>query len=219
MMEFVQLCLTPVNVMFSLLLIGVFIYWGLFILGAVGLDLMDLDLDLDLDSDVDTDINATGGQSSSSAFVSFLRFFNVGDVPMMVLLSVLIFSLWAVSIISNFYFNPGFSVLISVALFIPNFIASLFVTKVMTIPFCRLFHQANLGISAPTQILGKTCVITTSEVTPKFGQAQITQDGPPITLNVRCSDGSSFSKGDEAVITGHDKDTDTYQVVPFDLEK
>ena len=91
-------------------------------------------------------------------------------------------------------------------------------TKAVTSPFRYLFGKANSGIAAPIRIVGKTCVITTSEVTPRFGQAQMEQEGAPITLNVRCRADVRLGKGDEAVITEHDTDTDTYFVYPFDLE-
>ncbi len=92
MVEFLELCFTSVNLPFTILLILVFIYWVFFIVGAVGLDSLDLDFDaFDLDADVDVDVDAHldahgGGHAghSSGMFVSMLRFFNVGDIPLMI---------------------------------------------------------------------------------------------------------------------------------------
>ena len=256
MVDFLQLCIAPINIVFTILLGGVFFYWTMFLVGAVGLDLFDVDMDvdgdLDLHVDVDVDIDANvdldgdvgldaghadfhadhdvdvgeataeggthAGAGYSSWFISVLRFFNVGDVPMMILLSAAVGSLWAVSILTSHYFNPEQSFGRAVLWFVPNLLVSLFMAKILTTPFRYVFGQANLGIAAPTKIVGKTCVITTSEVTPRFGQAEIEQEGAPITLNVRCTEDVKLSKGDEAIITEHDKETDTYSVYPFDLE-
>ena len=231
MFEFLQLCFSPINIIFTTLLGGVFLYWTMFLVGAVGLDLFDIDADVDVNVDVDADVGAPdvgsahgGGHDAhlhghgSSGFVSVLRFFNVGDVPLMILVSALVGTMWAVSILSCHYFNPQKSLLGAILWFVPNLLISLLFTKIVTSPFRYLFGKANLGIQAPTRIVGKTCVITTSEVTPKFGQARIEQEGAPITLNVRCSADVTLHKGDEAVVTEHDTDTDTYFVYPFDLE-
>ncbi len=234
MIEFLHLCFSPINVVFTILLGGVFLYWTMFLVGAVGLDLFDIDVDDDLywdaDIDVDVDVDApdvgsadSGGQGAdlhghgSSGFVSVLRFLNVGDVPLMILVSALVGTMWAVSILSSHYY-PQQSLLRAILWLVPNLLLSLLLTKAVTSPFRYLFGKANLGIQAPTIIVGKTCIITTSEVTPKFGQARIEQEGAPITLNVRCRADATLSKGDEAVITEHDTDTDTYFVYPFDLE-
>ena len=245
MYDFLQLCFSPINIVFTILMGGVFLYWTMFLVGAVGLDLFDIDVDTDLDWDADIDIHAdvdvdvdvdadvdaphagsahSGGQGAdmhgqgSSWFVSVLRFFNVGDVPLMILVSALVGTMWAVSVLSTHYLNPQQSLLRAILWLVPNLLLSLLLTKAVTSPFRYLFGKANLGIEAPTRIVGKTCIITTSEVTPKFGQARIEQEGAPITLNVRCRADATLSKGDEAVITEHDTDNDTYFVYPFDLE-
>ena len=238
MIEFLQLCFSPINVVFTILLGGVFLYWTMFLVGAVGLDLFHVDVDADLDWDAHVDVHAPnvdvhapdvgsahgGGHDAhmhghgSSGFVSVLRFFNVGDVPLMILVSALVGTMWAVSVLSTHYLNPQQSLLRAILWLVPNLLLSLLLTKAVTSPFRYLFGKANLGIQAPTKIVGKTCIITTSEVTPKFGQARIEQEGAPITVNVRCRADATLAKGDEAVITEHDTDNDTYFVYPFDLE-
>jgi hypothetical protein len=243
MLDFIRLCLSPINLAFTIMLGGVVSYWVLFLIGAVGLDLFDADVDLDADAhvdldvhvdadvhvdtdldldagahgDVDTDVHTHVG--GSTLLVSVLRFCNVGDVPIMVLVSALVTSMWAVSILSTYYFNPDLSWLRAALWLIPNLIVSLFVTKFLIWPARYVFRQGNLGIEAPTQIVGKTCIITTSAVTDRFGQAQIEQEGAPITLNVRCREGSKpLKRGDEALVLDLVEEKGTYIVVPFDLE-
>ncbi len=102
--------------------------------------------------------------------------------------------------------------------FIPNLIVSLFVTKLATAPIRIVFKHANAGIAAPIKIVGKTCVITTGTVTPTSGQAEIPQEGAPITLNVRSQEGQRLTKGMEAIVVEHDEEKNTYVVVPFNFE-
>ena len=238
--EFLKICFITVNVPFTVMLGAVFAYWIMFIVGAVGLDSFDLDLDMDLDADVDVDLDidvsadvdvdpgldvdgdadvaAADGTTGGSLWISVLRFFNVGDVPLMILISVMVFCSWAMGVLGNHYFNPELSTGRSMLLLIPIVVLSLLVTKVVTTPVRKIFSHANAGVEAPMQMVGKTCVVTTGEVTPTFGQAQLAHEGPPITLNVRCPTDRSLSKGDEAVITDHDKESNTYTVVPFNWE-
>jgi len=248
MLEFISICLHPINLAFTIMLGGVVLYWALFLFGAVGLDLFDADLDLDVDADVDlaldldvdanvdldvdvitgTDLDVdadadvdssdfSGGRSGM--LVSVLRFFDVGDVPVMVLVSALVASMWAVSVLSSHYFNSQLTWLIAVMVFIPNLVVSLLITKLLTWPARYVFQKGNLGIEAPTRIVGRRCVITTSSVTDRFGQAEIEQEGAPITLNVRCRKGGKpLKRGDEALILELVEDRGTYIVVPFDLE-
>jgi hypothetical protein len=241
MVEFIQLCFSPINLLFTLMLICVMGYWAMFFIGAVGFDVLDdlefdvdgdIDVDLDVDADVDLNVDAEvdaeldgdldGGVAGgrSGMFISLMRFLNVGDVPLMVLVTALVGSLWAVSILSSHYLNAHQSLLIALALFIPNCALSLFVAKVVTLPARYVFRNSSSGIAKPTRIVGARCIVTTSTVTEKFGQAEIEQeDAAPITLNVRCRSGNKpLKKGDEALILELVEDRGTYIVVPFDLE-
>ncbi len=67
------------------------------------------------------------------------------------------------------------------------------------------------------QIVGKTCVITTSQVTPSHGQAEFASDGAPLLLNVRTKEGDTLALGDEALILDHDQHENVYTVMKFDL--
>ena len=220
--EFFELCFTSVNLPFTGLLLLVFAYWILLLVGAVGFDTFDFDVDTDFDvgggggdvTDAEPDFDTSGG---GGAWLGILKFFNVGDVPLMVLLSFVAFNLWALSILTSQYLNPSLSPWVALLWFVPNLLLSLLLAKFFTAPLKKLFVRMRAGIDAPIKIVGQTCVVTTSEVTPKFGQAEIKQDGPPLTLNVRSKEAVSLTKGDEALIVAQDDDG-TYVVVPFDLE-
>lgn len=233
MLEFVQLCFAPTNVLFTVMLICVMGYWAMFFIGAVGFDVLDdlgldvdgdADLDLDVDADVDVDLDADidghAVSGRSGMFISLMRFLNVGDVPLMVLITALVGSLWAVAILSSHYLNSSGSLLIAAGLFVPNVVLSFFVAKFVTLPARYLFKNSSSGVAKPARIVGSRCIVTTSSVTESFGQAEIAQeDAAPITLNVRCRSGEKqLKKGDEALILELVEEKGTYIVVPFDLE-
>lgn len=203
------------------------------------LDVGDLDVgDLDtggLDVGAETDVGgspdvdgevAVGdgempsvGNGPGSWWVGVLRFFNVGDVPVVVLFSGFACSLWALTILSSYYYNPELDPLWSALWLVPNLVLSLLVTKFVTSPFRFVFRQANMGIEKPTRFVGKTCVVTSTTVTPRFGQARYhPPDGSaPVLLNIRSRVDASLTKGEEAVILEHDPESRTYLVAPFRL--
>lgn len=240
MLEFLSLCVAPVNLLFTVMLVGVVCYWAMFLAGAVGLDLFDADVDLDLDTDIDVDLDldvdvdaeidvdtggtemdhgTDGGGRAAGVVFSLLRLIGVGDVPVMVLISAIVGSLWAVSILSSHYLNPDLRWVVALLWFVPNLVLSLVLTRFVTWPASYIFQKSNVGVAQPTKMLGRTCVITTSTVTESFGQAQFVLDGAPITLNVRCrSDGKPLRKGDEAIILDRVEEQGVYIVVPFELE-
>jgi len=214
--EFLELCFSSEN-----LLMMVFAYWILMLVGAVGMDTFDIDLDADFDAgggdptDVDPDFEPGSG---GGALFGLLKFFNVGDVPLMVLLSFVAFNLWAISLLTSHYLNPSLSPWVALLWFVPNLLFSLFAAKFLTMPLKHVFSRMKSGIAAPTKIVGQTCVVITSEATPKSGQAMIAQQGSPLKLNVRTKEGVTLTKGDEALVVARNEDDGTYVIVPFDLE-
>jgi hypothetical protein len=216
MTELYQAAVAPVNLPLTMLLGLVLAYWMLVILGAVGLDMFDIDLDSDVH-----DVGDVGGShhvGEGSAALAFLRFLNIGDVPVMVVVSFFVLSMWVIGVAAYHYLGSAASTLVSIAWIVPNVIVSLLVAKLLTTPLKLLFRHMNAGVAEDAPIVGKTCVIKTSEATSTFGQAEVLTDGAPVLLNVRTKDGIVLSRGDEALIIDFDQDTKTYLVVRFDLE-
>ncbi|MEZ6099444.1 MAG: DUF1449 family protein [Pirellulaceae bacterium] len=254
MWEFIQHCVAPVNLPFTILLGASFAYWVLFLLGAVGLDFLDshvdvpdghVDLHLDahlhhelpdvfpgdgggMDGHFHGDMvdhvdghlsgHADGGEHAFGSYVvSFLRFFNVAEVPLMIWATALISTMWAVSILGNYYLNPGLGTGLALLLIVPNVVVALIVTKVVTTPLGYVFRKARQGVELPARIVGKTCTITSSTVTTAFGQGQMARVGAPLTLNVRAREGTELCKGDQALVVEHDEEKNIYWVVPFEF--
>ena len=193
----------PITVCFVL----VVLFWMITVFGIVDSDALEPNLDLDADVDVDAQVH--GG----SIGLGLLRFFNLGEVPLMILLSVLITLVWAGAVALNYYFNPGQSFLIAGGWLFANGVVSLLLTKFLTVPLKPLMRKLKEG-EKHRPVIGRACVIKTSEVTETFGQAEAEDhSGNPLLLHVRVSQGQkSLAKGDRALVVDTLDDAQTYVV-------
>lgn len=103
MSQFFEACTqSPVNLALSVMLVLILFYWVVVVLGAVGLDSLDFDLDFDgePDIDIDTDLDTDASLLDAGLGTAILKFFHIGTVPVLILLSVFILSLWAIGVVS-----------------------------------------------------------------------------------------------------------------------
>ena len=199
------------NLPLTILLGVVVIYWLVVIIGALGVD--SLDFDVDADTDLDANVGSGGG-----AGMAVLRFLNFGQIPALIIISVLILFLWTLSILGNYIFNGGGFLLVSLGLFFLNLLISAVITKVTTAPLKRLFVALNAEGDTHEPIIGRVCSIRSLEVTTTNGQAEIERDGATLLINVRISeDQKPLSKGDEALVVSEDPETGYFSVRKSDL--
>lgn len=217
-MEFVHANFALVNLPYTMFLALILLYWFTVVLGMLDLSLLDFDLDLDLDADADVDVDAdVDADLAGGGWLQILTFFNVGHVPVMVILSILALSMWAISMLGNNYLQSH-SLLVAGLIFVPNFIASLFVAKILTQPLRGIFRQLAKE-EQQVKVVGSSCVITTSEVTAEFGEAEVTSGGAPIRIQVRPRESETFARGEEALVFDHDLDAHVYRICKLKLEK
>ena len=229
MVELITVAFSPVNLVFTVLLLLMIVYWVTVIIGVLDVDLFNIELpesgpevDADVDVDVDADVDADGELDIGGTDMtrSILHFFYIGEVPVMVLLSVLILSLWTLSMLGNYYLNPARSFAIAIPIFFGDLVASLFIVKVFAAPLRRFYALLNKDYNAPRHVMGRICSITTTQVSKqKMGQASVRTAGAPIVLNVRSQDDHVFEKGDEAVIVKRDEKMGVYLIAPVNLEE
>jgi hypothetical protein len=71
--------------------------------------------------------------------------------------------------------------------------------------------------NAAEELLGRICIISTSEATPDFGQAKYSSDaGAPLLLTVHTTDGV-IPRGHEARIVDYSPERRVYIVEPLDV--
>lgn len=218
MIELMQLAFSPINMVFTMLLISIVVYWMTVILGVLDADIFDIDVpDVDADIDMDADVDA---EMDTGVTWGVLHWFYVGEVPIMVLLSIFILSLWAIAILGNYYLNPEMRLLPALGIFICNVAISGLVVKCLALPLKPFYAMFMKDYNAPRKVLGRRCHVVTAHVTQdQMGQVEVTTKGAPIRLNVRSKDDHAFKEGDEAVVVSKDKQAGIYFIVPSDLER
>jgi hypothetical protein len=218
MIELMQLAFSPINMVFTMLLISIVVYWLTVILGVLDTDLFDMDLpDMDADADMDADMDAN---LDTGVAWSVLHWFYVGEVPIMMLLSLFILSLWAIAILGNYYLNPDMRLLRALGVFICNVAISGLIVKCLALPLRPVYALFIKDYNAPKKVIGRRGRVVTSHVTmTQMGQVEVTTRGAPIRLNVRSQHDHVFKENDEAVLVKKDKRTGIYFIVPSDLER
>lgn len=187
----------------SVLLLLVVGYWLLVIVGSMDIDVLDLDLDLDTDVDAQ---GHSGWFSSTGGMV--LRFLNLGEIPVMIWLTVFALSLWITSVVW-YHVEANHDDWLAVQILLRNSAVALIATKLITQPMTRLIDRTELRKAK--DLLGCMCTISTMEVTERHGQAKVQTEGAPLLLHVRTRSGV-LAKGDSARIVDYDPATSIYYV-------
>ena len=221
MLEILQEALMPVNAVFTILLLLVLLYWIMVILGALDVSFLDMDFDADFDADVDFDIDADVDMDVGGGGIlrALLLFFYVGEVPVMIIVSLLALTMWVVSVTGNHYFNPAGSLILGLPIFAATLFISALACKVIIMPMRKMFSVFEKDSNAPKKVIGRICTVVTTELKDNLGQAEVSTKGAPILLNVMAQQGCVFHKGDEAVVLEKDDKKGIYIIAPVDLEK
>ena len=221
MIEFFNECINAVNLPVTVIMIMVLLYWLMVIVGVLGLDTLDFDLDTDvgLDADVGVDTTAEGSFSGSSLtpnegiFRALFEFFYLGEVPVVIIGTFFMLFLWIFTFITNHYFNTDQSILIMLLWLIPNIVVSAILTRYCMIPFAILFKPSGPDDTSRKEMVGLIGLVTTSEVTEKFGELEIPRhNDSELIVNVRTRPGEKLAKGDAAKIISFNNTDGTFLV-------
>ena len=199
--------LSGLNIIPTVLMAFVLIYWIIVIIGVIDIDTLDFDVDVEADLDVDGDVEVGG-----EGLAGVLSFFNIGHMPFMIFLSFLAFPLWVLSILSVQYFgitnlfaNAGILVLL--------FVASLFIAKILTTPIAKFYMKLRQEDEAVNPI-GKRCKVLLTVRSDSMGQAEIKANGTSILISAVTRDGVEIKKGEYALVIDHIKDGNHYLIEP-----
>ncbi|PIE34743.1 hypothetical protein CSA56_06910 [candidate division KSB3 bacterium] len=183
---------------YSILLGVMAVYWLTVILGFLDLEVFDFDLDLEADVEVD----------------SLLSFLNIGAVPFSIWLTIVTFQMWLYSV--------GFNVLLDnmSPIHIPDWLRffvvllillplAVIVAKYVTAPLNSMFEIQSI---TKNEFVGKTCIVTSSQVNQQFGTAEFRVRGTPQLLDVRAKSEDGLKRNDQALIYEYDADEDIFYV-------
>ncbi|MBX2871711.1 MAG: DUF1449 family protein [Saprospiraceae bacterium] len=206
MQELLQAAFSPPNIVFTVLLLVVMLYWvsvfmGLLDMGSFDVDIdvdMDVDVDVDIDADIDADADVTAG-----GLAGILHFFNLGKVPFMIIMTFLVLSMWAISILLNHYVGHG-SLGFAGLMFIPNLAVSLLITKIVTSPLVPIFKNLDTS-EEPVDYIGQVCTLLLSASPNDLGQAEVSVNGSSLLVSVM-ADQKEIKKGEKALIVQENKE-------------
>jgi len=157
--------------------------------------------------------------SDAGFWAGVLSFFHVGQMPLMMIISIMVLSMWTFSLLANHYINPAHAALLGMGLLAANFILSLMVLKVTGAPVARVFLALDRDVNAPAEVIGQVCRVLSCADTARLGQAEVPNDkGSPLLLNIRTLSGKSVRAGDKAIVVDRDPQTGVYLVTPSELE-
>lgn len=229
----IQEAISGANLLYTILLGFILLYWVVVIIGALDLDFlnfdvdadtdvdldMDVDLDTDIDTEIDTDVEVEGAATnvwSGMSFSHLLAFFNIGKVPFMIFLSILVLSMWTSSILVHYLFGKGIHAFFFIWL-VPNLIISLFLTKLFTMPFKGSYAAMNKGGTNKKDLVGKTGELIMQIQPDKMGRMEVYADDEHFTLDVFSHEAYLIERGQRVIIVEYDSLKDRYTVEPFDV--
>ena len=207
-----QAAIEPVNIVYTILLVVVALYWLSVFLGALDLSSFDfdvdadVDVDADLDVDVDADMDVDGeAHTTIGWFAGTLHFFNFGKLPFMILMSFVILSMWCLALLSNDYLGHG-RWWFALAMVIPILFVSLIIGKVVTTPLIPVFKALDQE-AKPIEYIGQICKLRLPASASRFGQAEVIIDGDPLLIEVKTeTDNEVIARGETARIIGKTED-------------
>ncbi len=207
MQEFLDLSFSGVNIIPTVLLFFVLIYWIIVILGVIDVDTLDIDIETEVELDMDGDLEVDGEGLSS-----VLSFFNIGHMPLMIFLSFLAFPMWVLSLWSINFIGVE-NILINSGLLLASFVASLFIAKFLTTPIAKFYMKLRLQDEAINPI-GKQCKVLLTVKSDSYGQAEIKANGTSILISAITRDGIEIKKGESALVIDYIKDGNHYLIEP-----
>ena len=215
MMELFHAAFSGVNFIPTLLLVFVLLYWMLVIFGAVDISSVDIDIDVDVDMDADVEVDADGASEASVSWLNYiLRFFNLDKIPLMVFLTFVAIPMWVISIMVNHMLGNS-SVLISLALLVPNFILSLIIAKPLTIPFVKMFSYLENSTEGSPDLMGREGLVIIGASSTKMGQGDVLVSGSNYRINIKTNNGS-IKKGQKMLVINESKNEGYYIVEPYE---
>ncbi len=203
MLEMLKIAITGFNIIPTMLLGLILIYWITVIIGALDIDFFDIDL-----GDVDS-------EAVTGPIHGILVFLNIADLPFMVVLSVFSLVFWTISMMMHIV-PFQLSVIISGILFIPYILISVIITKVITQPLKILFKDAYKPGIEKSEVEGNLCTLLCDLSSGKLGQAEVVRGITSIVINVKIGDCENIRKGEKALVIKKDKDKNFYIINKFE---
>ena len=221
--QFLNIALGFPTVIWTVLLGIMLAYWLFVMLGALDVELFDIDIDfdtdfdldvdvdMDVDADVDSDIDAPTG---ASPWLQAAVALGIGKVPLTILATFLVGAAWASSFLAMYYLAPLAQLgIVAAPVFGGSVVIGIASMGILAQPLKEFF--TNERRTAGASLIGEVCVVMTGSVTDSFGQARFDDGGAGLLLSVRCENDNDLGRQAQALIIGHDREQNIYWVEPY----
>ena len=193
---------------FTVMLVLVALFWLTVIFGAADVSIFDFDVDVDVDADIDVD---AGGESSLLKGVA--EFFNLAEVPVMVVLSFFTLYGWSGFVYLDSIFNESNNPWFGWALWVPIFFGASILAKYCAKPFGKFFKMLNADNEEKTEAIGSMCVLL-QDTNGKHGRGQILTASSPV--DILCyTDGEVLKQGEKALVLSWSEERRKYLVTKY----
>jgi hypothetical protein len=239
MAELVSILLSFPTVIFTVMLAITVLYWLFVVLGAIDLDFLGGGADAAVDGALDGALEgavkgaaegalkgiaegAAKGVAEGAAdaageghLAELFSALNLRKAPVTVVLTLFAAFGWLASAMTIQALGPAWAGFFAgTGVLFGSGLVSLLATSLAVRPLGKLFvtHSAK----GARDLVGQTCIISTGEVGPTYGQATLEDGGAGLILQVRCDDRGRLKRGDRALIIGWDADDEGFSVEPLD---
>jgi len=161
------------------------------------------------DGDMDLDLASGGG------LAQLLGALKLRSAPMTVVLSGIVLTGWALSMLGMYYFGGLLPRVVLVpAIGIGAFVIAVPFTSLIIRPLAPVF-QGSTGRTR-ADVAGHTAVVTTGKVDAGFGQADCKVGGDYLRIEVRARADKRIGRGDTVLVIDYDAEREAYLVEPLD---
>jgi hypothetical protein len=200
MRNFMSFAVQKSQLPYTILLAFLLLYWLLVIAGAFDFEIFGVDVDADL-------------ESPSGPFQWFLALFNIGELPVMIVISFVVLGLWTTAMITGMFMPGGVSALFRAALFPVNLAVGALLAIPLIKPVAWLFRQ-NEAAREEIREEGSLARLRDALEPEAMGQALIDRRGAEVMLNVKLASGeAALGAGTEVVVVA--KEGNFYRVKRF----
>lgn len=190
---FADPAIQPTSIVVAVLLL----YWALVAMGTVELEFLDWNFELSVEAD--------GGLLDIGLVP--LRFLNLGTIPIMIWFTIFSVAAWVFSMFIHWEWAPTQPP--GVVLAEASGLAIL-ATKLITNPLRPIFDTPPSNL--PETLMGQSCVITSGTATSKGGEAHFATGQAPLILLIKTNSDEQLERGQTAIITDYQIETNTYLV-------
>lgn len=209
-----HIAFAPANFILTLLVIIITIYWLIVIFTGFDFDFAEADADIDADAGGDLSKPETGSIDGDGVWSAMLRFFYIGELPVIFIVTLVVLTMWLINVNITAILGISHNAL-GFALYLPGFIASMLVTKVVARPFVKLYAMFNHKGEAPIDFIGKTGRVIAPMRDNRLGQIEVYVVKDVIKIYTRSIDGQPILYNDTVIVLEESPDNKFFFVQKY----